>query len=68
MGIHWGTWVLTEEEVMAPVRQLREVLKSKGLTNDQFGTCQIGESREFSDTDTDGNLVALPRTNESKSD
>ncbi|MCJ1360977.1 hypothetical protein MMC16_000072 [Acarospora aff. strigata] len=48
MGIHWGTWVLTEENVLEPPRKLREALRWKGLPEDGvFGVCDVGESREF---------------------
>jgi L-ascorbate metabolism protein UlaG (beta-lactamase superfamily) len=48
MGIHWGTWVLTEEEVLEPPRLLKEALEWKGLPRDGvFDVCDIGESREF---------------------
>lgn len=48
MGIHWGTWVLTTEDVLEPPRLLKEAMKKKGLpeTGD-FDVCDIGESREF---------------------
>ena len=48
MGIHWGTWVLTPEEVLEPPRLLREALKRKGIDETGvFDVCDIGESREF---------------------
>jgi len=48
MGIHWGTWVLTEEDVLEPPRLLREALRARGLPEEGvFETCGIGESREF---------------------
>ncbi len=48
MGIHWGTWVLTEEEVWAPPALLRDALKRKGIPErGVFDTCDIGESKEF---------------------
>lgn len=48
MGIHWGTWALTIEEVMEPPVLLREALKKKGLPEQGiFDICDIGESREF---------------------
>ncbi|KAK5680367.1 hypothetical protein LTS10_007294 [Elasticomyces elasticus] len=47
LGIHWGTWVLTSEEVMEPPRVLRKALKWKGVEEDRFETCDIGESREI---------------------
>ncbi|KAF1837059.1 Metallo-hydrolase/oxidoreductase [Decorospora gaudefroyi] len=49
LGMHWGTWVLTEEEVMAPPRELRAACEWKGVESGRlgFGVCDIGESREF---------------------
>jgi N-acyl-phosphatidylethanolamine-hydrolysing phospholipase D len=48
MGIHWGTWVLTNEEVMEPPRLLKEALKKNGIEETGvFDVCDIGESREF---------------------
>lgn len=48
MGIHWGTWALTMEEVLEPPRLLREALKKRGIAEKGvFDVCNIGESREF---------------------
>ena len=48
MGIHWGTWALTYEEVLEPPRLLREALKRRGIAETGvFDVCDIGESREF---------------------
>ena len=48
MGIHWGTWVLTEEDVMEPPRVLKKALARGGLAEKGvFDTCDIGETREF---------------------
>ena len=48
MGIHWGTWVLTEEDVLEPPRLLKKALKASGIAEEGvFDTCNIGESREF---------------------
>ncbi|QIW94564.1 hypothetical protein AMS68_000082 [Peltaster fructicola] len=47
LGIHWGTWVLTEEDVLEPPRVLKDALKWKGLDESVFETCDIGESREY---------------------
>ncbi|KKA27348.1 hypothetical protein TD95_003211 [Thielaviopsis punctulata] len=48
LGIHWGTWALTVEEVMEPPRMLRAALAKSGLPETGvFDTCNIGESREF---------------------
>jgi len=48
MGVHWGTWVLTEEDVLEPPELLRQALKRKGIEETGvFDVCSIGESREF---------------------
>jgi N-acyl-phosphatidylethanolamine-hydrolysing phospholipase D len=48
LGMHWGTWVLTEEDVLEPPRLLKEALERKGLDKEGvFDVCDIGESREF---------------------
>lgn len=48
MGIHWGTWMLTAEEVLEPPRLLRESLRRRGIPEvGVFDVCEIGESRTF---------------------
>ncbi|KAK3940260.1 beta-lactamase superfamily domain-containing protein [Diplogelasinospora grovesii] len=48
MGIHWGTWVLTNEEIAEPPVLLKEALKRKGMPETGvFDVCAVGESREF---------------------
>jgi L-ascorbate metabolism protein UlaG (beta-lactamase superfamily) len=48
LAIHWGTWVLTEEDVMEPPRKLKEALKHHGMPETGvFDVCDIGESREY---------------------
>ena len=48
LGMHWGTWVLTEEDVREPPKLLKEALKQKGISETGvFDICDIGESREF---------------------
>jgi len=48
LGMHWGTWVLTEEAVLEPPKKLREALKRNGIPETgTFDVCDIGESREF---------------------
>ncbi|KAG9191944.1 hypothetical protein G6011_10678 [Alternaria panax] len=53
LGMHWGTWVLTEEGVMAPPKELQEACKWKGIKGGKegFGICDIGESIEFDSGD-----------------
>lgn len=48
MSIHWGTWVLTWEEVLEPPMLLKQALKKSGIgETGVFDVCDIGESREF---------------------
>ncbi|KAF2795258.1 Metallo-hydrolase/oxidoreductase [Melanomma pulvis-pyrius CBS 109.77] len=47
IGMHWGTWVLTEEDVMEPPKKLTEALKEKEVEAGRFAVVDIGESREF---------------------
>ena len=48
MSIHWGTWVLTEEDVLEPPKKLKEALKAREMPEEGvFDVCNIGESREF---------------------
>lgn len=48
LGIHWGAWVLTEEDVTEPPKKLKEALKKFDLPETGvFDVVDIGESREF---------------------
>lgn len=48
LGMHWGTWALTTEELDEPPQKLMEALKEEGLgETGVFDVCDIGESREF---------------------
>ena len=48
MGIHWATWVLTEEDVLEPPQMLKKALAKTGIAEQGvFDVCDIGESREF---------------------
>ncbi|RCI10068.1 hypothetical protein L249_8546 [Ophiocordyceps polyrhachis-furcata BCC 54312] len=48
LGIHWGTWALTLEDVAEPPRLLREALRRRALPEEGvFDVCDIGESRDF---------------------
>lgn len=47
LGMHWGTWVLTEEDVLEPPRLLRQAMKKHGFPERGiFDVCDIGESIE----------------------
>ncbi|KAF8429211.1 beta-lactamase superfamily domain-containing protein [Tirmania nivea] len=48
LGMHWGTWMLTLEDVLEPPKLLREALAWKGLdTEGVFDVVNIGESRVY---------------------
>ncbi|KAH8825939.1 N-acyl-phosphatidylethanolamine-hydrolyzing phospholipase D [Flagelloscypha sp. PMI_526] len=47
LGMHWGTWVMTMEEVMEPPQLLRDSLKERGIEDDKFTVCSIGETRVY---------------------
>ncbi|KAJ5105933.1 hypothetical protein NUU61_003280 [Penicillium alfredii] len=48
LGMHWGTWVLTEEDVLEPPEQLKIALKKHDIPEKGvFDILNIGESREF---------------------
>jgi len=48
LGMHWGTWVLTEEEVLEPPKLLKAALQEKGIPETGvFDVCDIGESRDY---------------------
>jgi N-acyl-phosphatidylethanolamine-hydrolysing phospholipase D len=48
LGMHWGTWVLTEEDVLEPPKRLKEALSRRDMAETGvFDMCDIGESREF---------------------
>lgn len=40
VGIHWGTWQLTDERVMEPPERLAAAAKAKGLGADEFTTLE----------------------------
>lgn len=46
--MHWGTWVLTEEDVLEPPAKLKQALTKHGIPETGvFDICNIGDSREF---------------------
>lgn len=44
VGMHWGTWVLTTEEMTEPPIRLRAACKVKNVPAGQFDVCDIGET------------------------
>jgi L-ascorbate metabolism protein UlaG (beta-lactamase superfamily) len=48
LGMHWGTWVLTEEDVLEPPKKLKEALRIHGIEEEGvFDVIDIGASREY---------------------
>lgn len=47
LGIHWGAWQLTHEDVDEPPRKLVEEAKKIGLEENAFVTCEIGQTLFF---------------------
>ena len=44
VGMHWGTFVLTDEPVNRPPQKLKEELGKNGKSRDEFVTINIGET------------------------
>ncbi|KAJ3505933.1 hypothetical protein NLJ89_g7154 [Agrocybe chaxingu] len=47
LGMHWGTWILTSEDVLDPPKRLAEECKKIGIDEDAFTVCDIGETVLF---------------------
>lgn len=47
LGIHWGTFELTDESLDAPPPQLAEARRAKGVADESFFVMAIGETRRF---------------------
>ncbi|THH12123.1 hypothetical protein EW145_g211 [Phellinidium pouzarii] len=47
LGMHWGTWILTTEDVLEPPIKLAEECKKIGIPEGDFGVCNIGETVVF---------------------
>ncbi|KAF9996448.1 hypothetical protein BGZ65_007961, partial [Modicella reniformis] len=44
IGMHWGTWVLTDEDLSEPPRRLEAEMKNRGHDPATFNTIHIGET------------------------
>ncbi|HET7793671.1 MAG TPA: MBL fold metallo-hydrolase [Rhizobacter sp.] len=44
LGVHWGTFALTDEPLDEPPRLLAEERRRQGLVDDEFSTVAIGET------------------------
>ncbi|GAM21275.1 hypothetical protein SAMD00019534_044500 [Acytostelium subglobosum LB1] len=47
VGMHWGTFVLTQEPLLEPPRRLKEEADKAGLAEDEFTAMKIGETRDI---------------------
>jgi N-acyl-phosphatidylethanolamine-hydrolysing phospholipase D len=47
IGIHWGTFQLTDEALDEPPRALARAARARGLADDAFTVLAIGETRRF---------------------
>ena len=47
IGVHWGTFELTDESLDEPPRLLTDARREKGLPDDAFVTIAIGETRRL---------------------
>ncbi|MEP7299010.1 MAG: MBL fold metallo-hydrolase [Burkholderiales bacterium] len=47
VGIHWGTFELTDESLDEPPKQLAEARRAKGVDDDAFTVMAIGETRRI---------------------
>jgi L-ascorbate metabolism protein UlaG (beta-lactamase superfamily) len=54
LGMHFGTFQLTDEAIDAPVLALREARERAGLAAADFDVLAFGETREYATTTTDG--------------
>jgi len=47
VGVHWGTFQLTDEALDEPPQQLAQARSAKGLADEQFFVMAIGETRKL---------------------
>ena len=47
IGIHWGTFALTDEALDEPPRALEAARRQRGLADDAFTVMAVGETRRF---------------------
>jgi len=47
LGVHWGTFSLTDEALDQPPKDLAAARKAQGVANDAFFTLAIGETRKL---------------------
>jgi L-ascorbate metabolism protein UlaG (beta-lactamase superfamily) len=61
IGMHFGTFQLTDEAIDAPVLALREARTRLGVAEHAFDVLGFGETREYSTSEQDGTARNVPR-------
>jgi N-acyl-phosphatidylethanolamine-hydrolysing phospholipase D len=46
VGMHWGTWILTDEDPTEPPKKMKAEMSRLGLPENQFVVFDIGETRD----------------------
>ncbi|KYQ96771.1 beta-lactamase-like domain-containing protein [Tieghemostelium lacteum] len=62
LGIHWGTYILSDEPILEPPTLLKLISKEKSLQENEFYTSKIGETIDLVDANPSEN-VHIPNTN-----
>jgi N-acyl-phosphatidylethanolamine-hydrolysing phospholipase D len=47
IGMHWGTFILTDEPILEPREKMEELVRLKNLRDDEFITIHHGETKVF---------------------
>jgi N-acyl-phosphatidylethanolamine-hydrolysing phospholipase D len=58
IGVHWGTFALTDEPLDQPPHELAVARQALGVTEADFGLLAIGESRQFAKRTVSANVAA----------
>ena len=58
IGVHWGTFALTDEPLDQPPRDLAIARQALNVTETDFGLLAIGESRQFAKRQSKNTLAA----------